>query len=112
MKLIKSAIALAVGLVSTSSIASTQSNVITLEDIPKIQKVVSAQVSPDGESVAFTRSVPRELYIDANGKNFTELHLVDDEGIERPFITGQVNIHSIAWADDGQFIYFLTKKKD
>ncbi|MCF6440556.1 S9 family peptidase [Pseudoalteromonas luteoviolacea] len=111
MKLIKSSIALAVGLVSTSALAGTQSDTITLEDIPKIQSVVSAQVSPDGESVAFTRSVPRELYIDKNGKNFNELHLVNDEGIERPFITGQVNIKSIAWSADGQFIYFLTKKK-
>ncbi|KZW98636.1 peptidase S9 [Pseudoalteromonas luteoviolacea] len=110
MKLIKTTLALAIGLASASSIAS-KADTITVEDIPKIQKVVSAVVSPDGESVAFTRSVPRELYVDKNGKNFTELHLVDDEGVERPYITGKVNIRNISWSADGSYIYFLTKKK-
>ncbi|TQF67631.1 alpha/beta hydrolase family protein [Pseudoalteromonas luteoviolacea] len=110
MKLIKTTLALAIGLVSASSIASN-ADTITIEDIPKIQKVVSSAVSPDGESVAFTRSVPRELYVDKNGKNFTELYLVDDEGVERPYITGKVNIRNISWSADGSFIYFLTKKK-
>ncbi|KZN31627.1 peptidase S9 [Pseudoalteromonas luteoviolacea CPMOR-2] len=110
MKLIKTTLALAIGLVSASSIASN-ADTITIKDIPKIQKVVSSAVSPDGESVAFTRSVPRELYVDKNGKNFTELYLVDDEGVERPYITGKVNIRNISWSADGSFIYFLTKKK-
>ncbi|KZN64969.1 alpha/beta hydrolase family protein [Pseudoalteromonas luteoviolacea] len=110
MKLIKTTLALAIGLASASSIAS-KADTITIEDIPKIQKVVSAAVSPDGESVAFTRSVPRELYVDKNGKNFTELHLVDDKGVERPYITGKVNIRNISWSADGSYIYFLTKKK-
>ncbi|MBQ4810864.1 S9 family peptidase [Pseudoalteromonas luteoviolacea] len=110
MKLIKTTLALAIGLASASSIAS-KADTITIEDIPKIQKVVSAAVSPDGESVAFTRSVPRELYVDKNGKNFTELHLVDEDGVERPYITGKVNIRNISWSADGSFIYFLTKKK-
>jgi dipeptidyl aminopeptidase/acylaminoacyl peptidase len=55
--------------------------------------------------------VPRELYIDANGTNYSELYVVDDKGVERPFITGKVSVRSIQWSADGDFIYFLTKKK-
>ncbi|NKC21401.1 prolyl oligopeptidase family serine peptidase [Pseudoalteromonas sp. S4498] len=109
MKLLKSALALAMGFTSAASLAS---DTITIEDIPKIQSVSSTSVSPDGELVAFTRSVPRELYIDQNGSNYSELYVVDDEGVERPFITGKVSISSISWSSDGQFIYFLTKKKE
>ncbi|MEJ6476890.1 S9 family peptidase [Pseudoalteromonas piscicida] len=109
MKLLKSALALAMGFSSAASLAS---DIITIEDIPKIQSVSSTSVSPDGELVAFTRSVPRELYVDQNGSNYRELYVVDDEGVERPFITGKVSISSISWSADGQFIYFLTKKKE
>ncbi|MDW7549077.1 S9 family peptidase [Pseudoalteromonas peptidolytica] len=109
MKLLKSALALAMGFTSAASLAS---DTITIEDIPKIQSVSSTSVSPDGELVAFTRSVPRELYVDKNGTNYNELYVVDDEGVERPFITGKVSISSISWSADGQFIYFLTKKKE
>ncbi|KJZ02671.1 S9 family peptidase [Pseudoalteromonas piscicida] len=109
MKLLKSALALAMGFTSAASLAS---DTITIEDIPKIQSVSSTSVSPDGELVAYTRSVPRELYVDQNGSNYSELYVVDDEGVERPFITGKVSISSISWSADGQFIYFLTKKKE
>ena len=109
MKLLKSALALAMGFTSAASLAS---DTITIEDIPKIQSVSSTSVSPDGELVAFTRSVPRELYVDQNGSNYSELYVIDDEGVERPFITGKVSISSISWSADGQFIYFLTKKKE
>lgn len=109
MKLLKSALALAMGFTSAASLAS---DTITIEDIPKIQSVSSTSVSPNGELVAFTRSVPRELYVDKNGTNYNELYVVDDEGVERPFITGKVSISSISWSADGQFIYFLTKKKE
>ncbi|WMO16170.1 S9 family peptidase [Pseudoalteromonas piscicida] len=109
MKLLKSALALAMGFTSAVSLAS---DTITIEDIPKIQSVSSTSVSPDGELVAFTRSVPRELYVDQNGSNYSELYVIDDEGLERPFITGKVSISSISWSADGQFIYFLTKKKE
>ncbi|QZO14931.1 S9 family peptidase [Pseudoalteromonas piscicida] len=109
MKLLKSALALAMGFTSAASLAS---DTITIEDIPKLQSVSSTSVSPDGELIAFTRSVPRELYVDQNGSNYSELYVIDDEGVERPFITGKVSISSISWSADGQFIYFLTKKKE
>ena len=63
-------------------------------------------------TVAFTRSLPRTLYVDENGSNYSELYVVDDEGVERPFITGSVNIKSIEWSNDSKTIYFLAKLKD
>ena len=107
--MLKTSLAIAIGL--SSSLAFAQS-AITVEDIPKVKSVIQTSISPDGESVAFTRSLPRKLYVDENGSNYSELYVVDDEGVERPFITGSVNIKSLQWSNDSKTIYFLAKLKD
>ena len=107
--MIKTSLALALGLSSSLAFAATS---LTVEDIPKIQSVIQTSISPNGDNVAFTRSVPRELYVDENGANYSELYVVDDEGVERPFITGSVSIKSIQWSNDSKTIYFLAKLKD
>ncbi|WP_417669270.1 S9 family peptidase [Pseudoalteromonas tetraodonis] len=107
--MLKTSLALAIGL--SGSVAFAQS-AITVEDIPKIKSVIQTSVSPDGDNVAFTRSLPRTLYVDENGSNYSELYVVDDKGVERPFITGSVNIKSIEWSNDSKKIYFLAKLKD
>jgi len=106
INILKRAIALTFGLVSVNTFAS---NVITPEELATLQSVSSAQVSPNGESIAFTRSVPRELYVEKDGFNWAELYLVNDKGIERPYITGNVNVKHIEWSKDGATIYFLAK---
>ena len=107
--MLKTSLAIAIGL--SSSLAFAQS-AITVEDIPKVKSVIQTTVSPDGDSVAFTRSLPRTLYVDENGSNYSELFVVDDKGVERPFITGSVNIKSLQWSNDSKTIYFLAKLKD
>lgn len=105
MSNVKSLIAM-MSIVSANALAS---DVITIEDIPKIKSVLQSAVSPNGERIAYTRSLPRELYSDKNGKNYAELYLSDDKGNSRPFITGKVNVGSIEWSSDGKFVYFLAK---
>lgn len=96
----------------TLASAEQSDRVITAESISTLQSVTHAQVSPSGEFVAFTRSVPREIYVEDDGKNWSELYLVDNKGVERPFITGKVNIKNIQWAADGSKIYFLAKMEE
>ncbi|ALS34861.1 hypothetical protein PTRA_b0372 [Pseudoalteromonas translucida KMM 520] len=107
--MLKLSLALAMGLSSSLVSAATA---LTVEDIPKIQSVIQTSISPDGDNVAFTRSVPRELYVDENGTNYRELYVVNDKGVERPFITGSVSISSIQWSNNSKTIYFLAKLKD
>jgi len=98
-------------MMSLASATVYASDVITIEDIPKIKSVVQSAVSPSGDMVAYTRSLPRELYVDKDGRSFVELYLSDDKGNSRPFITGKVNVGSLEWSADGQFVYFLAKFK-
>ncbi|GAA6170634.1 S9 family peptidase [Colwellia sp. KU-HH00111] len=104
-----SKIKLFVAMLSVASAGAFAIDTITIEDIPKIKTVVQSAVSPSGELVAYTRSLPRELYVDKNGRNYVELYLTDDKGVSRPFITGKVNVSSLEWSVDGQYIYFLAK---
>ena len=42
-------------------------NYLTLEEIVGLKRVTSAAMSPAGDRIAYLKSVPRELYVDANG---------------------------------------------
>lgn len=92
-----------------ASSASQASSGITSEDIMKVQQVAQTKVSPSGDNVAFTRYVPRELYVEKNGKGWSELFVTNSKGEERPFITGKVTVKSIQWSPDEAHIYFLFK---
>jgi dipeptidyl aminopeptidase/acylaminoacyl peptidase len=110
---LKQALALSLGLLSSAAYAYSHSaKIITAESLATLQSVSQTQVSPSGEFVAYTRSVPREIYVEKDGKNWGELYLVNDKGIERPYITGKVNVHHIQWSADGSVLYFLAKMAD
>lgn len=104
---LKQALAVSLSLLSASAFAAD--NVITAENLAALKNVGQVQVSPNGNNVAFVRSVPREIYVEKDGANWGELHLVNDKGVERPYITGEVNIKSIQWSTDGTLVYFLSK---
>ncbi|WP_068547696.1 alpha/beta hydrolase family protein [Thalassotalea crassostreae] len=91
------------------SATSVAANVITADDLTNLEQVSQVQVSHDGDKFAFTRSVPREVYVEKDGLNWTQLFLLDDKGVERPYITGQVNIKNIQWSHNDEYIYFLAK---
>ena len=67
-------------------------------------------LAPDGQRVAFTRVVPRDLAESDDGPAWTELHLVDGAGKVRGFITGEVNVGSIGWTPNGSAITFIDKR--
>ncbi len=81
-------------------------------DVANLQFVTSATISPDGKWVAYTKAVPRNPLDQKDGPAYTELHVVDREGHSRPFVTGDVNISSVSWIDDGQRIAYVAKRSD
>ena len=110
---LKQTLAFSLGLLASNVSADSQdAKVITAENLATLQSVSQAQINPSGDLAAFTRSVPREIYVEKDGKNWGELYLVDDKGVERPYVTGKVNVRNIQWSSDGSLIYFLAKMKD
>jgi dipeptidyl aminopeptidase/acylaminoacyl peptidase len=84
--------------------------VLTEVTLSQLRTVSSAKIAPDGALIAYTLSVPRQVYADEDGAAWSELHVVDQGGQSRPFITGRVNIGSLAWTPNGKGISFLAKR--
>lgn len=86
------------------------SGIFTPEDALSLKYSYSTAISPDGEWVAYTVSVPRTADEDA-GSGYSELYLVSTKtGETRPFITGKVNVSSPRFSPDGKRIAFLTRR--
>jgi len=99
-------------LVFVSGYVCAQASSLTLEDINALKQVVTARMSPGGDRIAYLLQVPREIYVEDDGSAYHELHVTDLDGHSTPFITGAANITDIAWAADGESIFFLAKRDE
>jgi len=92
--------------VLTFSVAAGAAEVFSPEDVLSLKYAGNARVSPDGKWIAYTVSVPRDIDDDA-GARYSELHVVSTKtGESKPFITGKVNVSTVAWSPDGKVISF------
>ena len=101
---------LATLVVMTSAFSTIQAAPLTLEDVNSLKQVTNARMSPSGEHVAYLLQVPREIYKDSDGPAYHELHVSDLEGNSKPYVSGDVDITDIAWAVDGESIFFVAKR--
>jgi dipeptidyl aminopeptidase/acylaminoacyl peptidase len=83
---------------------------LSVHDVARIRTVTTAVISPDGEAIAFVRTLQRDPLKEQDGAAWTELYVVDAEGRERPFVTGNVNVAQVRWTPDGQGLSFLTRR--
>jgi dipeptidyl aminopeptidase/acylaminoacyl peptidase len=83
---------------------------LSIEDIVTLRQVTQVAISPNGGAVAYLLSAPRELYVDAAGPAWVQLHVVSEEGESRPYFSGQVEVSDVAWAEDGNALFFVAKR--
>ncbi|MGE3808971.1 MAG: prolyl oligopeptidase family serine peptidase [Gemmataceae bacterium] len=93
-----------------SSLGQAEKAAFTPQDVARIRAVIAAAISPDGKQIAYVLAVPRNIPKEKDGGAYTELHVVDINGNARPYLTGQVNVGSVAWTPDGKALSFLTKR--
>ncbi len=98
---------------SQSGFASSGSHPLSPEDLLKTKSCTDAQISPNGQWVAYTVRVTRDV-ADKAGSAYSELYLVSTKNrAVRPFVTGKVSARHIRWSPDGSRIGFLmTRGKD
>jgi dipeptidyl aminopeptidase/acylaminoacyl peptidase len=104
------ALSVACTTLACASIAGAQA--MTLKQLAELRNVGDAAISPSGDMIAYTRSVPRKLVVEEDGGAWSELRVIDGVGMDRPFVTGHVNVSSIAWMPDESAIAFLAKRND
>jgi len=108
----KKIFAIAVSLIFVSGLTTAQASPLTLEDVNSLRQVVSARMNPAGDRIAYLLQVPREIYVDDDGSAYHELHVTDLQGNSVPFISGDIDITDIAWAADGESIFFLAQRDE
>ncbi|HVO76817.1 MAG TPA: prolyl oligopeptidase family serine peptidase, partial [Candidatus Bathyarchaeia archaeon] len=87
-------------------------NPFTPEDVLKFKRAAEVAISPNGEWIACTVSVPRAASDEA-GNPFSELWLVPAKGgAAKPFITGKVSVSGVSFSPDGSRIAFLMARGD
>ena len=97
-------------LVGAVGISSAQEAALTIEDLLSLRVVTTVRLSPAGDQIAYLLRVPRQLYEEDDGPPHHELHVVDLDGVSRPYVTGEVDITDIAWARDSGSIFFLAQR--
>ena len=105
-------IALVVLLVFTFGSAVVWPAPLTLEDVSSIRQVTTVRVNPAGDQIAYLLQVPREIYKDNDGLPYHELHVTDMDGNSTPYVTGEIDITDIAWAADGESVFFLATRDE
>ena len=82
-----------------------------IADLAKIRHAGSLAVSPTGEAIAYTLSVPRDIIAgDEDGGADSHLWVLRDGSEPVRFTSGHTSVSGIQFAPDGPAIYFRTKR--
>jgi len=93
------------------SLPAVAQDALTLEDLFEIRQVGSVVIAPDGEAVAYTLSVPRNVVEGAeDGTPDTELYIATGSDEARAYITGEGAVWGVEWTPQGESLSFLTRR--
>ncbi len=97
-------------LITLPAALAAEKPALSLEDTVSLKSASGAVMSPNGDAVAYLLSVPRTLYVDADGPAWKQLHVVNTDGESRPYFSGQVSVSQVAWSPDGNELFFIAKR--
>ncbi len=83
---------------------------LDFEHLAALRSVGEVAVSPDGDLIAYTLTVPRTPGVDDNGSAWRELHIVDLDGKSRGWITGEQSVRGLSFTPDGHYITYLSRR--
>jgi dipeptidyl aminopeptidase/acylaminoacyl peptidase len=98
------------GCIAAEAATLQPDNLWTPERVARLKSVAAVRMSPDGTQIAYLLRVPRKPFQDDDGPAWSELHVVNQAGRSRPFITGPVDVSAVQWTPDGRGVSFLSKR--
>lgn len=80
-------------------------------NVAALRSVTSCAISADGQSVAYTLSVPRNPLKDEDGPAWSELWVANVKNGECvPYVSGEGNVTQVEWMPGGENISFIMKR--
>ena len=76
------------------------------------RSVIAAEPSPDGRRIAFLRTNPRRPLEDDSGRAWVELYVLDADGREVPFVTGEVSVGGPTWIGNDELVFATRREGD
>ena len=105
------ALALAALMALAAAPAASAADPFTVHDLLRTRLVTEAVMGPDGATVAYVLSVPRDPFAEDDGPAWAELHVAGPEpGRDRAYVAGDVSVSKLAFTPDGRGIAFLSKR--
>ena len=92
--------------------AAAKKSSMTLDDIAHIKSITDAAIAPDGQSIAFVESNPRDPFEDKDGKAWSILKIKRKDMPARVYGTKDLNVSDFAWAPDSSALYFVGKRSE
>ncbi|MBD3402749.1 hypothetical protein GF420_07625, partial [candidate division GN15 bacterium] len=96
----------------TPCAATAQPDVMTPELYAQLRAVHDVAISPDGNLIAYTLVVPRNPFVEEDGKAHYHLYTVDRNGQSRAWVTGEVRATDPAFTPDGRYISYLAERDE
>ena len=98
--------------VCLSTIGTALGSTLSPLDISRLESVTEVQISPDGQTIAYVRAVPRKPGSEKDGPAYLELHVVDSDGNSRPYITGHQTVSKVRWLGNGNLCFLAKRSGD
>ncbi len=84
-----------------------------IEDLANLRQAGNLAVSPDGDTVAYTVSVPRDVVAgEEDGPADSHLWVIRDDAEPVRFTSGHGSVSGVQFSPDGTQIYFRAKRED
>lgn len=82
-----------------------------IDDLAEIERAAELALSPDGETIAYTLSAPRDVMAgEPDGLARTSIYVIRGDGVPERFVGGDAPISGLQFSPDGAKLHFVSQR--